>query len=107
MQPLPLSFIAFASYVTFSTYMNFRKLAMKILEIQDPDFYVWETHIFFDDAMEPDDKGINFQVNIDISKLVKCKPTNAFTYPNVFTGQSICKIVGEDNGRTREKMVWC
>ena len=41
---------------------------MKILEIQDPDFYEWETHIFFDDAMEPDDKGINFQVNINIAE---------------------------------------
>ena len=29
-----------------------RRLAMKMLEVTDPDYYEWETHIFFDDCME-------------------------------------------------------
>ena len=36
---------------------------MKILDVEDPDFYEWETHIFFDDCMEPDDSGYEFQVS--------------------------------------------
>ena len=39
-----------------------RKLAKKILDVQDPDYYEWTTHIFFDDCMEPDDTGYEFQV---------------------------------------------
>ena len=40
----------------------FRKLANKILDVQDPDYYEWTTHIFFDDCMEPDDSGDEMQV---------------------------------------------
>ena len=43
---------------------------MKILEVDDPDFYEWETHIFFDDCMEPDDTGYEFQVSYKISSYV-------------------------------------
>ena len=35
-----------------------------MLDVNDPDFYEWETHIFFDDAMEPDDTGKEFQVSV-------------------------------------------
>ena len=35
---------------------------MKILDVQDPDYYEWTTHIFFDDCMEPDDSGYEYQV---------------------------------------------
>ena len=27
------------------------------MSVPDPDFFEWETHIFFDDAFEPDDTG--------------------------------------------------
>ncbi len=29
-----------------------RQIAMKVLNVTDPDYYEWETHIFFDDCME-------------------------------------------------------
>ena len=41
--------------MSFLIWLILRKLAIKILEVQDPDFYEWETHIFFDDCMEPAD----------------------------------------------------
>lgn len=41
-----------------------------MLQIEDPDFYEWETHIFFDDAMEPNDEGNEFQVNQFVRLLV-------------------------------------
>ena len=47
-----------------------RFLAKKILDINDPDYYEWETHIFFDDAMEPDDSGKEFVVNSFVRLLV-------------------------------------
>ncbi len=28
-----------------------------MLDVDDPDFYEWETHIFFDDAFERNDSG--------------------------------------------------
>ena len=37
-------------------------MKMKILDVQDPDYYEWTTHIFFDDCMEPDDSGYEYQV---------------------------------------------
>ena len=52
--PLTSSCLLFLSYS--------RKLAMKILDVQDPDYYEWTTHIFFDDCMEPDDSGYEYQV---------------------------------------------
>ena len=48
-----------------------RYLAKKILGTNDPDFYKWETHIFFDDAMEPDDSGRQFVVNSFVRLLVR------------------------------------
>ena len=32
-----------------------RKMAKKLLNITDPDYYRFETHILFDDAFESDD----------------------------------------------------
>jgi chitin synthase len=29
-----------------------RRLALKYLQVVDPDYYEWETHILFDDAFE-------------------------------------------------------
>ena len=29
-----------------------RRIAMRVLSVTDPDYYEWETHIFFDDCME-------------------------------------------------------
>ena len=42
-----------------------RKLAKTFLDFEDPDFYDWETHIFFDDCMEPDNSGNELQVSSD------------------------------------------
>ena len=47
-----------------------RRLATKYLQVVDPDYYEWETHIFFDDAMEPDDSGKEFVVNQFVRLLV-------------------------------------
>ena len=41
-----------------------RRLAQKYLGMNDPDYYEWETHIFFDDAFKkgsldaPDEKPV-------------------------------------------------
>lgn len=41
-----------------------RRLAQKYLEVVDPDYYEFETHIFFDDAFElSEDNGEEFVVN--------------------------------------------
>lgn len=42
-----------------------------MLDVDDEDFYEWETHIFFDDAMEPTDDGKEFQVNSFVRLLVE------------------------------------
>jgi len=34
-----------------------RKMAKKLLNIHDPDYYKFETHILFDDAFEEDEDG--------------------------------------------------
>lgn len=34
-----------------------RKMAKKLLNINDPDYYRFETHILFDDAFDDDDDG--------------------------------------------------
>ncbi|CAF0706559.1 unnamed protein product [Brachionus calyciflorus] len=34
-----------------------RRMAKKLLNINDPDYYKFETHIFFDDAFDDDDDG--------------------------------------------------
>ena len=47
-----------------------RFLAKSILGVNDPDYYEWETHIFFDDAFEPDDSGKEFVVNQFVRLLV-------------------------------------
>ena len=40
-----------------------RIYAKERLNVPDPDFFIWETHIFFDDAFEPDDSGKQSVVN--------------------------------------------
>jgi hypothetical protein len=40
-----------------------RIYAKERLSVPDPDFFIWETHIFFDDAFEPDDSGKQTVVN--------------------------------------------
>ena len=41
-----------------------------MLGVNDPDYYEWETHIFFDDAMEPEDDGNDFVVNQFVKLLI-------------------------------------
>lgn len=47
-----------------------RKLARNMFKADDPDYYEWETHIFFDDAFEPDDSGKHFVANQFVRLLV-------------------------------------
>jgi chitin synthase len=47
-----------------------RHLAQKYLDIVDPDFYEWETQIFFDDAMELGDNEDDEQVVNSFVKLL-------------------------------------
>ena len=43
-----------------------RRLAQKYFGVNDPDYYEWETHIFFDDAFKkgppdaPDEKPVSY-----------------------------------------------
>ncbi len=46
-----------------------RKMAKKLLNITDPDYYKFETHILFDDAFESDEDG-NRIPNSFVQKLV-------------------------------------
>ena len=49
-----------------------RRLAQKYMDIVDPDFYEWETHILFDDAFELGDNDENEQVvNQFVKQLVR------------------------------------
>ena len=60
-------FIIFAN-INFNIYYShfFRNLTDKHLGIKNADNYEWETHIFFDDAFQPDKSGNYHQVYIDI-----------------------------------------
>ena len=42
-----------------------RRLAQKYLQIVDPDYYEWETHILFDDAFELGDNDEEEQIVSD------------------------------------------
>ena len=44
-------------------------MARSILDVNDPDFYEWETHIFFDDAFRLE--GKHFVVNSFVRLLVE------------------------------------
>merc|ERR1719376_1942980 len=48
-----------------------RFLARSILNVEDEDFYEWETHIFFVDAFEPDDTGKHQVANQFVRLLVE------------------------------------
>ena len=39
-----------------------RRHARKFLGINDPDYYEWETHIFFDDAFKVTDRYPHFSL---------------------------------------------
>jgi hypothetical protein len=54
----------------FSTFS--RIYAKEQLQVPDPDFFIWETHIFFDDAFEPDDSGKENVVN-QVRRHPKCR----------------------------------
>ena len=64
------SYIAFILYRMDEDYVA-RNLARKMFKANDPDYYEWETHIFFDDAFEPDDSGKHFVANQFVKLLVK------------------------------------
>ena len=63
-------YIAFIFYRMDEDYVA-RNLARKMFKANDPDYYEWETHIFFDDAFEPDDSGKHFVANQFVKLLVK------------------------------------
>ena len=63
-----------------------RRLAQKYLQIVDPDYYEWETHILFDDAFELGDNDEEEQiVNSDDSKYVWMVTSKAPNPPFFFT----------------------
>ena len=47
-----------------------RRLAQKYFGVNDPDFYEWETHIFFDDCMAKPVKGKKDNVNGYVKDLI-------------------------------------
>ena len=59
MPPLTLN-----NFIFHPFYNSKRRLAQKYLGMNDPDYYEWETHIFFDDAFKkgpldaPDEKPV-------------------------------------------------
>ena len=53
----------YLSNCTFIRVWISRIYAKERWNIKDDDFFIWETHIFFDDAFEPDDSGKNNVVN--------------------------------------------
>ena len=90
----------------------YRKLAMKILDVQDPDYYEWTTHIFFDDCMEPDDSGYEYQVE-QINTMAYYSFFNLVSLTDSLTkhlfdfiGKSICKAFDRHYGHSRKEMVW-
>jgi chitin synthase len=48
-----------------------RKMAKKLLNINDPDYYKFETHILFDDAFDLDDNGHSVP-NRFVQQLISC-----------------------------------
>jgi chitin synthase len=48
-----------------------RKMAKKLLNINDPDYYKFETHILFDDAFDLDDNGQSIP-NRFVQQLITC-----------------------------------
>ena len=96
--------------------------------MDDPDYYEWETHIFFDDAFEPDDDGINMQVNQFVQLLVKMvdeqgkkhygsrnmKVPFPIKYPAPYGGRLVWNLPGstqiichlKDKNKIRHKKRW-
>jgi chitin synthase len=105
-----------------------RNLAKKILNTQDPDYYEWETHIFFDDAFEPDDSGHHREVNQFVRGLVstmdaqgkkwfgsrKMKVPFPVKYPAPYGGRLVWTLPGstrvvchiKDKDKIRHKKRW-
>ena len=104
-----------------------RHLARKVLRCSDPDYYDWETHIFFDDAFETDKSG-NRVVNDYVKELVKtmkeqgerwyCMKKMNVSYPDKFVtpygGRLIWTLPGgtqvichlKDKDKIRHKKRW-
>ena len=105
-----------------------RKMASKVLQVNDPDNYEWETHIFFDDAFEPDDEGYDRQVNQFVRLLVKqvdeqgkkwyggrkMKVPPPVKFPTPYGGRLVWTLPGEtqiichlkDKDKIRHKKRW-
>lgn len=105
-----------------------RFLAKKILQINDPDYYEWETHIFFDDAFEPDDSGHHRVVNQFVKLLVaqleeqgkkwygsrSMKVPYPVKYPTPYGGRLVWTLPGatkiichvKDKDKIRHKKRW-
>ena len=105
-----------------------RHLARKVFKAQDPDYYEWETHIFFDDAFEPDDNGKDFVVNQFVKLLVKTldeqgkrwygqrkmKVPYPTKYPTPYGGRLVWTLPGgtkiichlKDKNKIRHKKRW-
>ena len=78
-----LNFNQCYSYLCYSK----RRLAQKYFGVNDPDYYEWETHIFFDDAFKkgpadaPGDKPVRYHYKYYYSNLRQkhCKIGSWFT----------------------------
>ena len=105
-----------------------RQLARSILKVEDPDNYEWETHIFFDDAFEPDDSGKHREVNQFVKLLCqqvdeqgkkwygarRMKVPPPVKYPTPYGGRLIWTLPGatkiichlKDKDKIRHKKRW-
>jgi hypothetical protein len=65
--------------------------------VPDPDFFEWETHIFFDDAFEPDDSGKLTVVNQVKHRLEKTQTGEGGGLP-WYSGRVSMSHTGEGRG---------
>ena len=105
-----------------------RHLARNILKVEHNDNYEWETHIFFDDAFEPDDSGKHREVNQFVKLLCqqvdeqgkkwygarRMKVPPPVKYPTPYGGRLIWTLPGatkiichlKDKDKIRHKKRW-
>ena len=105
-----------------------RNLAKNMLKVESYDNYEWETHIFFDDAFEPDDTGKHREVNQFVKLLCqqvdeqgkkwyggrRMKVPPPVKYPTPYGGRLIWTLPGatkiichlKDKDKIRHKKRW-
>ena len=95
-------------------------MARKVLNVHDSDNYEWETHIFFDDAFEPDNTGRFRVVNQFVKLLVeqvdeqgkkwygprKMKVPSPIKYPTPYGGRLVWTLPGDTKITCHLKGTW-